>query len=45
MMSHSAAVNMGVFLGVTGRIIPTSSACTAGQHVNHYDNPFLMECL
>lgn len=31
MMSHSAAVNMGVFLGVTGRIIPTSSACTAGS--------------
>ncbi|MCW5220041.1 beta-ketoacyl-ACP synthase [Verminephrobacter aporrectodeae subsp. tuberculatae] len=31
LMSHSAAVNMGVFLGVTGRIIPTSSACTAGS--------------
>lgn len=31
MMSHSAAVNIGVFLGVTGRIIPTSSACTAGS--------------
>jgi 3-oxoacyl-[acyl-carrier-protein] synthase II len=31
MMSHSAAVNIGVFLGITGRIIPTSSACTAGS--------------
>lgn len=31
MMSHTAAVNIGVFLGVTGRIIPTSSACTAGS--------------
>ncbi|MGH8759994.1 MAG: beta-ketoacyl-ACP synthase, partial [Burkholderiales bacterium] len=31
MMSHTAAVNIGVFLGLTGRIIPTSSACTAGS--------------
>lgn len=31
MMSHTAAVNIGVFLGITGRIIPTSSACTAGS--------------
>jgi 3-oxoacyl-[acyl-carrier-protein] synthase II len=31
MMSHTAAVNMGVFLGVTGRIITTSSACTSGS--------------
>ena len=31
MMSHSAAVNMGVFLGVTGRIVTTSSACTSGS--------------
>jgi len=31
MMSHTAAVNIGVYLGVTGRIIPTSSACTAGS--------------
>ena len=31
MMSHSAAVNIGVFFGITGRIIPTSSACTAGS--------------
>lgn len=31
MMSHTAAVNIGVFFGLTGRIIPTSSACTAGS--------------
>lgn len=31
MMSHTAAVNIGVFLGLTGRIITTSSACTAGS--------------
>ncbi len=31
MMSHTAAVNMGVFLGMTGRIITTSSACTSGS--------------
>lgn len=31
MMSHTAAVNIGVFLGVTGRVITTSSACTSGS--------------
>jgi 3-oxoacyl-[acyl-carrier-protein] synthase II len=31
MMSHTSAVNMGVFFGVTGRIITTSSACTSGS--------------
>jgi len=31
MMSHTAAVNMGVFLGLTGRIITTSSACASGS--------------
>lgn len=31
MMSHTAAVNIGVFLGVTGRIVTTSSACAAGS--------------
>ncbi len=31
MMSHTAAVNMGVFFGLTGRIVPTSSACTSGS--------------
>lgn len=31
MMSHTAAVNMGVFFGITGRIVPTSTACTSGS--------------
>jgi 3-oxoacyl-[acyl-carrier-protein] synthase II len=31
MMSHTAAVNMGVFLGLTGRIVTTSSACASGS--------------
>ena len=31
MMSHTAAVNMGVYFGIQGRIIPTSSACTSGS--------------
>ena len=31
MMSHTAPVNMGVFFGCRGRIIPTSSACTSGS--------------
>lgn len=30
-MSHTAAVNIGVFFGLTGVIIPTSSACTSGS--------------
>ncbi len=31
MMAHTAPVNLGVFFGVTGRIITTSSACTSGS--------------
>ncbi|AOY96775.1 beta-ketoacyl-ACP synthase II [Cupriavidus sp. USMAA2-4] len=31
MMPHTTAVNMGVFFGITGRIITTSSACTSGS--------------
>lgn len=31
MMAHTAAVNIGVFFGITGRIVTTSSACTAGS--------------
>jgi 3-oxoacyl-[acyl-carrier-protein] synthase II len=31
MMSHTAAVNIGVFLGLTGRIVTTSSACASGS--------------
>lgn len=31
MMSHTALVNIGLFFGVTGRVIPTASACTSGS--------------
>jgi 3-oxoacyl-[acyl-carrier-protein] synthase II len=31
MMSHTAAINVGVYFGLRGRIIPTSSACTSGS--------------
>lgn len=31
MMSHTATVNIGVFFGLKGRVIPTSSACTSGS--------------
>lgn len=31
MMAHTAPVNIGVFLGVRGRIYTTSSACTSGS--------------
>src|SRR5688572_15588755 len=31
MMSHTAAVNIGVHFGLQGRVIPTSSACTSGS--------------
>lgn len=31
MMSHTAAINIGVFFGLRGRIVPTSSACTSGS--------------
>jgi 3-oxoacyl-[acyl-carrier-protein] synthase II len=30
-MSHTTAANVAAFLGVRGRIIPTSSACTSGS--------------
>jgi len=36
MMSHTAVVNVGLFFGVTGRIIPTSSACTSGSQAIGY---------
>ncbi|HSC48340.1 MAG TPA: beta-ketoacyl-ACP synthase [Gammaproteobacteria bacterium] len=31
MMSHTGAVNISLFLGITGRVIPSSSACTSGS--------------
>jgi 3-oxoacyl-[acyl-carrier-protein] synthase II len=36
MMSHTAAVNIGVFFGITGRIVTTSSACTSGSQALGY---------
>jgi 3-oxoacyl-[acyl-carrier-protein] synthase II len=36
MMSHTAAVNIGLFFGLRGRIIPTSSACTSGSQAIGY---------
>ncbi|MGI3003884.1 beta-ketoacyl-ACP synthase [Shewanella algae] len=31
MMAHTTAVNVGVFFGLKGRVITTSSACTSGS--------------
>jgi 3-oxoacyl-[acyl-carrier-protein] synthase II len=31
MMSHTTAVNVGLYFGLKGRVIPTSSACTSGS--------------
>lgn len=31
MMAHTAPVNVGVFFGLTGRILTTTSACTSGS--------------
>lgn len=31
MMSHTCAANMGIYFGVRGRVLPTSSACTSGS--------------
>lgn len=36
MMSHTGAVNIGLYFGLTGRIIPTSSACTSGSQAIGY---------
>ena len=30
-MSHTALVHSGLFFGITGRLIPTASACTSGS--------------
>ncbi|MFZ1613729.1 MAG: beta-ketoacyl-ACP synthase [Holophaga sp.] len=35
-MSHTAAVNIGVFFGLKGRVIPTSSACTSSSQAIGY---------
>ena len=31
MMPHTTAANISIFFGLTGRVIPTSSACTSGR--------------
>ena len=31
MMSHTSAVNIAIYFGLTGRVITTSSACTSGS--------------
>ena len=31
LMPHTTTANVGIFFGLTGRIIPTSSACTSGS--------------
>lgn len=31
MMAHTTAVNIGLYFGLKGRVIPTSSACTSGS--------------
>jgi 3-oxoacyl-[acyl-carrier-protein] synthase II len=36
MMPHTTAANVGIFFGLRGRIIPTSSACTSGSHAIGY---------
>jgi len=41
MMSHTSAVNIGIFFGLRGRLIPTSSACTSASHAIGYS----LECI
>jgi 3-oxoacyl-[acyl-carrier-protein] synthase II len=36
MMAHTTAVNVGVFFGLKGRVITTSSACTSGSQAIGY---------
>lgn len=36
MMPHTTAANVGIFLGLKGRVIPTSSACTSGSQAIGY---------
>ena len=35
-MSHTCAANLAQFFGITGRVIPTCSACTAGSQAIGY---------
>lgn len=36
MMPHTAAVNISIFFGMRGRVIPTCSACTSGSQAIGY---------
>lgn len=36
MMSHTAPINIGIFFGLRGRVITTSSACTSGSQAVGY---------
>lgn len=36
MMPHTTVVNAGLFFGIRGRVIPTSSACTSGSQAIGY---------
>ena len=36
MMPHTTAANIGIFFGLKGRVIPTSSACTSGSQAIGY---------
>ena len=36
LMGHTAAVNLSLYLGIKGRLIPTSSACTSGSQALGY---------
>lgn len=36
MMPHTTAANIGIFFGLTGRMIPTSSACSSGSQAIGY---------
>lgn len=36
MMSHTAVINIGIFFGLRGRVITTSSACTSGSQAIGY---------
>jgi 3-oxoacyl-[acyl-carrier-protein] synthase II len=36
MMSHTAPINIAIYFGLKGRVIPTSSACTSGSQAIGY---------
>ncbi|MFK0573829.1 beta-ketoacyl-ACP synthase [Endozoicomonas sp.] len=36
LMGHTTAINLSIYLGIKGRLIPTSSACTSGSQALGY---------